>query len=839
MVKRKTDIWKRMLSIALSALMMVSVFCVVPISVGAAIIDKNETGTASYVNINLEDFIVNVRNAIFQNNARSIQQIKQSEETLTVDTVQNKSFAFRMDNGSTEYAAWAYIENSNLLWWSNAEDVFLLQPRIIEDNSSLFENWQNYVKAISFNGFNTSKITNTANWFSNKNFTTIDLTGFDTSNVTDMRGMFLGCRKITSLDVSSFNTSNVTNMQGMFVGCENLASIDVSNFNTSRVTNMQDMFLGCEKLASIDVSSFNTSNVTNMYGMFQDCINLTSLNVSNINTSSVINMGSMFENCSSLTSIDVSSFDTKNLRNISSNYYSGVARMFKNCKNITSLNIDNFNLPKVDSLRELFMGCSSLQRIDLSKCNLSEVESFASLFEDCTNLREVNLSGIDVPNLYKTSWMFSGCENIETIDLSSLDFSHIFDVEEMFNNCKKLKTIYTSGNPNFSLENIYEKLEEEGKLHKEEYNGTTYYSLIGKEYDMSSGEYKTIYSGINVSENVSVFNNCKELVGGNGTVYNSSNENEIYAKIDTDGEPGYFTYKKPLKTSLTVTLYSNSPALVDNVFAIADVGENNQVDAITEIPYAGDDYIFKGWYYGTASNATPVDFENDTFEESTEVYAQWIEVDPLEKDSSDINIVNDYTDFELSGVQIRKEGKLDENLNTKTSAGLRFVGAINNDVLSELDSLSDETISSSGNENRVEYGFVVTKTQNADRWVSYAGEHVHNYKIGYNGTNVNGVDTTKRGENYQGFVTNVDCTASDYSTSAIKDHNNFDNYRLYTMVINYDGAEADKDVDILARSYIRYYDANGVLRTHYNDYEGTNVYGGCSTSYNAALAKAS
>lgn len=41
-----------------------------------------------------------------------------------------------------------------------------------------------------------------------------------------------------------------------------------------------------------------------------------------------------------------------------------------------------------------------------------------------------------------------------------------------------------------------------------------------------------------------------------------------------------------------------------------------------------------------------------------------------------------------------------------------------------------------------------------------------------------------------------------------------------------------KSSNVLARSYIRYTDANGLLRTHYNDYTGTNVYGGCSTNFN-------
>lgn len=50
------------------------------------------------------------------------------------------------------------------------------------------------------------------------------------------------------LDVSKFNTSNVTYMNGMFSGCELLKYIDVTKFDTSSVINMADMFHNCKSL---------------------------------------------------------------------------------------------------------------------------------------------------------------------------------------------------------------------------------------------------------------------------------------------------------------------------------------------------------------------------------------------------------------------------------------------------------------------------------------------------------------------------------------------------------------------------------------------------------------
>ena len=50
----------------------------------------------------------------------------------------------------------------------------------------------------------------------------IDLTSFNTNNVTDMSGMFYGYSSLESIDLSSFNTNNVTDMICMFYGCSSL-----------------------------------------------------------------------------------------------------------------------------------------------------------------------------------------------------------------------------------------------------------------------------------------------------------------------------------------------------------------------------------------------------------------------------------------------------------------------------------------------------------------------------------------------------------------------------------------------------------------------------------------
>ena len=136
---------------------------------------------------------------------------------------------------------------------------------------------------------------------------TLDVSNFNTSNVTDMSGMFFGIgynNSTFTLDVSGFDTGNVTDMSNMFslTGFNSTVfALDVSNFDTSNVTNMNMMFFEAgysNPIFSLDVSNFDTSKVTNMRGMFREAgYNSTKLNTSiTIRNPNVINYADMFLN---------------------------------------------------------------------------------------------------------------------------------------------------------------------------------------------------------------------------------------------------------------------------------------------------------------------------------------------------------------------------------------------------------------------------------------------------------------------------------------------------------------------------------------------------------------
>ncbi|QCT06795.1 hypothetical protein [Ruminococcus bovis] len=242
--------------------------------------------------------------------------------------------------------------------------------------------------------------------------------------------------------------------------------------------------------------------------------------------------------------------------------------------------------------------------------------------------------------------------------------------------------------------------------------------------------------------------------------------------------------------------------------------------------------VFKGWYLNKDNDddSKPIVWDKTKFDIDTDVYAHWIDRGTVAKDSSDTKQTgsSSYIGFDLFGVQLRSAEK-DPNYPDGTGStpayatqGLRFVTSLSEDLLNQINSLDSKT--------KPSYGYVLAKTSTANTYAKGSSD----YELQYNGKNVNGVDTTTT---YK-YIKNVDCTSKKTnSASAITlDHFNASKYRIYSLVVTYDNLSPELIANaikqpVVARSYIRYTDANGLLRTYYNDYSGTSTYKGCSTSY--------
>ncbi|EAF6622554.1 BspA family leucine-rich repeat surface protein [Listeria monocytogenes] len=348
---------------------------------------------------------------------KSIKHIEIEEATLT------GSFASYFRNNVFTVLESVRIERSNLSGVTSFEMAFyspILQKVIIRDNdyptapslrtTEYMFGYTHKLTELDVSGLDTSAVTNMNCMF---NYCSVleelDVSNFDTSSVTTMRDMFNSSGKLEKLDVSNFDTSSVTNMQAMFYGCTSLEELDVSNFDTNSVTNMSYMFYSCAGLEELDVSNFDTSSVTNMYGTFVGCNSLEELDVSNFDTSSVTTMNGMFRGCSALEKLDISNFDTSSVTNMQA--------MFYDCTGLGELDVNNFDTSSVTDMAYMFQNCTSLEELDLSNFDTSSVTTMAYMFQNCTVLKSLYLDNFT--NAKTMTGMFTG-----TTSLTYLFASH-------------------------------------------------------------------------------------------------------------------------------------------------------------------------------------------------------------------------------------------------------------------------------------------------------------------------------------------------------------------------------------------------------------------------------
>ena len=386
--------------------------------------DENANGGTEFWNNNYKPYI---RTINFGNDLSNLPSTC-TEENLCWDisesqTQNKKVYGYLVDTGlkdSTDNTKPLYnlyiVSEAPIFAPPNCENIFFFYKYVNNENIS------NLIQ-INFNdNFNTSNVTNMSGMFDScSSLTNLDLSSFNTSKVTNMYNMFNHCSSLTSLDLSNFNTTNVTDMQNMFWFCLSLTSLDLSSFNTSKVTDMSLMFSECSSLTSLDLRSFNTENATNMQNMFVACESLTALDLSSFNTSNVTKMRSMFSSCKSLTSIDLSSFNTANVTTMED--------MFFNCSSLTSLDLSNFNTSNVTDMQNMFWFCSSLTSLDLSSFNTANVTNMEWMFSDCSSLTtSINIMSANVTNY---SNMFS---NAATKSGSQITVNYIASASTLVDN---------------------------------------------------------------------------------------------------------------------------------------------------------------------------------------------------------------------------------------------------------------------------------------------------------------------------------------------------------------------------------------------------------------------
>lgn len=321
-----------------------------------------------------------------------------------------------------------------------------------------------------------------------------------------MKNLFSTCMCLTSIDLSNFNTSKVTDMSAMFsdiYGNDNLEEPDDSiivtikgldKFDTSKVTTMESMFDAMYMsddddelnypvtlniyiyINNLDVSSFDTSNVTNMSSMFAGVYNVngsidnvSSIDVSNFDTRKVTDMAFMFSDSSGPILSD--SFNTSNCETIcytfsdtsvNKNTYSIIKKLnLSKCKNIIgclleckipedNLDLSNWDLRSLKRFGDFFNKYTlNGNRVNLTEDKLilpdnfyskiySQIEYLTRPFPHCetndelkTYMKKMNTKSVKSLNNLYTNYAFYKT-NVDTIDMDLLDLSSLTSTSGMF-----------------------------------------------------------------------------------------------------------------------------------------------------------------------------------------------------------------------------------------------------------------------------------------------------------------------------------------------------------------------------------------------------------------------
>ena len=343
--------------------------------------------------------------------------------------LEDKKVSLEKDFDNNWRLNYSFITTGKYAFWMVFNDI-------VTDMEGFFATGPN-IYTLDFSLFDSTNLTNMRILF-NKCKKLKEIKGFDklnTSKVIDMEGLFQNCITLEYIDLSNFDTSNVTNMAFMFNHCNRLKEIKgLDKFITSKATTMEGMFQSCFKLEFIDVSSFDTSNVEIMNFMFVDCFKLKGIKgINKLNTKKVTNMTGMFENCLSLKYLNIENFDTSNVTNMS--------YMFNKCKKLKEIKgMDKFNTINLTTTYAMFQFCTEIEKIDLSGFDTSNVTNMSYMFNKCKKLKEIKgLNTFITKNVKDMARMFNECSELENLVLTSFETPNVTNFSSMFNKCNNLK----------------------------------------------------------------------------------------------------------------------------------------------------------------------------------------------------------------------------------------------------------------------------------------------------------------------------------------------------------------------------------------------------------------
>jgi len=287
----------------------------------------------------------------------------------------------------------------------------------------------------------------------------------NTTNLTNLSGLFMGCQKLTTpIYISNLNTSKVTSLYNTFRLGNTMADSEpaeiygIEDMDVSKVTDFGQTFgLKLKNKTELNLTRWNVSNGTDFSNMFSSS-RFSRFILTGWNTSKAKKIDNMFSS-TMITSLDdivgLGSLDFTNVENTTfyDRYSGGIQGLFSYNSNITRINaLPNSikNIPKIVSLQNFISGCTKLEFADLSGTNYGEITDISAIASSCIVLKTLDLTGMTLKPKF-AALAFSNCYELKEIKGVIFDFSavtNLKNIENMFMGCNKLTGVKVKNIPN-------------------------------------------------------------------------------------------------------------------------------------------------------------------------------------------------------------------------------------------------------------------------------------------------------------------------------------------------------------------------------------------------------
>ena len=328
------------------------------------------------------------------------------------------------------------------------------------------EQGENNIKILKWN----EKILDCSYMFLNASIITIDLSKFDTSEVTSMEYMFKNCKNLTNFNLNNNNLSNLKTMEGIFYNCNNLISITFENIDFNELTSLNEIFTDTN-ITYIDFINLNFNKLNSFKNTFSNISSLSTIKLINVTASELISMEEMFSNCNNLINATFINFEANNATTLE--------KMFDNCKSLSDIKLDgvleNINTSNVVTMENMFYNCRKIKNFSLENITFLELTNMKNLFNQTSfeniifknlffpkltmisplinqpiysSYLNVNFENINMPNAITFEELFY-IYNLENAIFKNITIPNVTSFLQMFSFCSILS------NKNITFENIY------------------------------------------------------------------------------------------------------------------------------------------------------------------------------------------------------------------------------------------------------------------------------------------------------------------------------------------------------------------------------------------------